>query len=60
MVDAIQGAEGVKNVIVNSVNTKSATGSTYTNVLSEVGQRYLSNAGYFTQATTSIITYNFE
>jgi hypothetical protein len=59
LVDAIQAAEGVKNVVVSGISAKSATGATYTNVLTETGQKYLSNAGYFTQ-TGSTITYSYE
>ena len=53
LVDAIQEAEGVINVVVNSCDAKNSTQlwSASTDVLSETGQQYATYAGYLTMGT---------
>jgi hypothetical protein len=50
-VDAVQAAEGVENFVLFNVDAKSNADITYTDVLAEVGQLYITFSGYLRMAT---------
>ncbi|MCP3682122.1 MAG: hypothetical protein GY861_05465 [bacterium] len=58
MVDALQAAEGVENVVVNQCDARSGT-NPYSDILAEYDQQYTTNSGYFKPSTSVTSTFTY-
>ncbi len=58
MVDAIQAAEGINNIVVVSCEARSGT-NPYTDITAEYDQQYTTNSGYFRPSDSITSTFNY-